>query len=142
LKLFQSRVWLIVAVLAALLFIGVLVNPRFNVVSVSLDNLIFMMQSGQVEEVVVRNETDVTARYLDGTTVRTTKPADMNLLEEAHVEEGQLEKPLLYREEGPNPVLPVLRAGALIILPLIALTALYVFYIGRVNAAKAQGKTS
>ena len=96
------------------------------------------MESGAVEEILVRNQTEVIALYTDGTRVQTTKPADLNLLTAASIVPEQLEKPLLYRKESPNPLWRVLRGGALVILPLIAITALYIFYIGRVNAAKAR----
>jgi hypothetical protein len=134
-KKVQSRVWLVVAVIATLLFVGILANPRLSFKSIPLEQLITAIEEGHVNEVVVRNQTDVTAFFDDGTQIRTTKPADMNLLAEVDIQ-GDLGRALRYREQN-NPTWVVLRAGALIILPLTALTALYIFYIGRVNAAKA-----
>lgn len=138
LKNLRSRGWLLVAVLATLLFVGILVNPRFNFQSISVEQLIIAMEAGRVREIMVRNDTDVTAIYGDGTQVSTTKPADMNLLTEANLGDD-LGRALLYREEN-NPTGAVLRAGALIILPLLAITTLYIFYISHVNASKATEK--
>ena len=131
-KKLQSRAWLVVAVIAMLLFAGVLTNPRFSYESIPLEQLISAVEAGEVNEVVVRNQTEVTALYGNGTQIRTTKPADMDLLAELNLDES-LGRALQYREEN-NPMGAVLRAGALIVLPLVAITALYIFYISRVNA--------
>ncbi|MDQ7027761.1 MAG: hypothetical protein Q9P44_19645 [Anaerolineae bacterium] len=139
-KNLRSRGWLAVTLFATLLFVSILVGPRFNAQSISVEQLIIAMEAGRVSEIVVQNDTDVTALYADGTQVRTTKPAAMNLLSEARLADD-LRGTLLYREEN-NPTGAVLRAGALIILPLLAITTLYIFYISRVNAAKATKKKS
>jgi ATP-dependent Zn protease len=135
-KNLQSRAWLLVAVIAMLLFAGVLANPRLNYESVPLEQLINAIENGEVNEVIVRNQTEVTAIYGDGTQVRSTKPAEMQLLAELNLSDN-LGRALQYREEN-NPTGAVLRAGALIVLPLVALTALYIFYISRVNAARVE----
>ena len=132
-KQLQSRIWLLVAVVAALLFVGILANPRFDYQSISLEQFITAIEDGRVKEIIVRNATDITAIYNDGTQIRTTKPADMNLLTEITIDPNA--GALLYHEEN-NPLGQIIRAGALIILPLIAITTLYMFYISRVNAAK------
>jgi hypothetical protein len=130
-KKLQSRAWLVVALIAMLIFAGVLTNPRFNYDSLPLEQLINAIEAGEVNEVVVHNQTDVTAQYADGTQIRTTKPAEMDLLAELNLTED-LGRALQYREEN-NPMGAVLRAGALIVLPLVAITALYIFYIAQVN---------
>lgn len=134
-KVFQSRIWLVVGVVATLLFIGVLANPRFDFRSVELDELMLAIEAGNVKQIRVLNSTSVVALYLDDTKVRTTKPADFDILAEANVTE--VSRAFLYVEDN-NPLGAVFRAGALIILPLIAVTTFYIFYIGRVNAAKAE----
>jgi hypothetical protein len=130
-----SRTWLVVAVVAALLFIGILANPQFAFRSIPLEQLITAIEDGHVKQIIVRNETQVVAIYEDGTQVSTSKPADMELLSEAEIS-PDLDRAILYSEET-NPIGQVIRAGMLIILPLIVLTTLYLFYINRVNAAKA-----
>jgi ATP-dependent Zn protease len=130
----SSRTWLVVAVIAALLFIGILANPQFAFRSIPLEQLITAIEDGHVKQIIVRNETQVVAIYEDGTQVSTTKPAEMDLLSE--VEITNLDRAILYSEET-NPIGQVIRAGMLIILPLIVLITLYLFYINRVNAVKA-----
>jgi ATP-dependent Zn protease len=129
-----SRTWLVVAVVAALLFIGILANPQFAFRSIPLEQLITAIEDGHVKQIIVRNETQVIAIYEDGTQVSTTKPAAMNLLSELEITNS--DRAILYSEET-NPIGQVIRAGMLIILPLIVLITLYLFYINRVNAAKA-----
>jgi hypothetical protein len=131
----QSRIWLVVSVIAGLLFVGILVNPRFDYQSLQLEQLIIAIEAGEVKEIIVVNDTEVNAIFEDGSRMRTTKPADMELLAEVNLP-PDLDRAILYREEN-NPLGAVFRAGALIVLPLVALTALYLFYINRVNAAKA-----
>jgi hypothetical protein len=82
----------------------------------------------------------VTVTYVDGSLRRTTKPTEVNLLAEANIQDD-IGTTIIYREIGPNPLWLILRSGALIILPLIAITAAYVLYIGRVNAAKKPDKS-
>jgi hypothetical protein len=132
-KRLQARGGLVVGVIAALLFVGILTNPRFDYEALPLAELITAIEAGEVQEIVVHDATNVSAIYADGTQVRTTKPADMQLLAEINLSPA-VERALLYREEY-NPLGQVIRAGALIILPLIAITMLYLAYIKRGQAA-------
>src|SRR5262245_17273316 len=130
--------WLVVAVIAALLFVGVWASPAFSYRPISLEQLITAIEEGQIRQVIVRNDTQVLAQFEDGTAVRTTKPADMELLENVAITNS--DRAILYSEET-NPVGQVIRAGLLIILPLIVIITLYIFYISRVNAAKTAAKS-
>jgi hypothetical protein len=134
-----SRIWLVVAVIAALLFVGILANPQFTYRSIALDQLITAIEEGQVKQITVQNNTNVLAVFEDGTQVRTTKPADMEILAEAAIT-PEIGRAILYSAET-NPIGQVIRAGMLIVLPLVVITALYIFYISRVNAAKTAAKS-
>ena len=132
-----SRMWLVVTVVATLLFVGVWASPSFSYRSITLEQLITAIEEGQVRQVIVRNDTQVLAQFNDGTAVRTTKPAEMELLENVEITNSDMA--VLYSEQT-NPLGQVIRAGMLLILPLIIITTLYMFYISRVNAAKMATK--
>jgi hypothetical protein len=135
----SSRIWLVVAVVAALLFVGIWANPQFAYRPIPLEQLITAIEEGQIRQVIVQNDTNVLAVFEDGTQVRTTKPAEMELLSEAAVG-PEMGRAILYSEET-NPIGQIIRAGMLIILPLIVIITLYIFYISRVNAAKPAAKS-
>jgi ATP-dependent Zn protease len=132
-----SRMWLVVAVIAALLFVGIWASPQFAYRPIPLEQLITAIEEGQIRQVIVRNDIQVLAQFEDGTRVRTTKPAEMELLEDVAI--ANSDRAILYSEET-NPIGQVIRAGMLIILPLIVIITLYIFYISRVNAAKTAAK--